>query len=319
MNTQGDNNTTSLSCSTKSFIKRMVYELFEKCQITLDKLPFDQDLYDECKEYMASRLHFPSSLYPWFGKYLNVGVVIAFTSYSHLPKCNRMHIAIYTAFATALDDIFVENYEHMEGFNERFVKGISQDDPILDGLAQTLFDTSGYHDRVQSNLIVSSTLDFVTSLRIDMDIPEMTSLSSSSFADFCRKMSGISTAYGMFIYPREIKLKVYVQCLPHMATYINCMNDVLSFYKEEVAGEEENFASMLAKESSISKYEAIQRIADDVAEADKNILRGLADNQLALDSWQSFKRGYVRFHTSCPRYKLDELFDIPSVTSRETR
>ncbi|KAF9265366.1 terpenoid synthase [Marasmius fiardii PR-910] len=308
--TQSDNKATSLSCTTKSLIKSMVRELLEKCKIPLDQLPFDQDLYDVCKEYMASHLNFPSSYYPWFGKYLNVGVVIAFTSYSHLPKCNRMHVAVYTAFATALDDIFAENYGHMEGFNERFVKGIPQDDPILDGLAQTLLDTSTYHGRVQSNLIISSTLDFVTSLRIDMDVAKMTTLSSSSFADFCRKMSGISTAYGMFIFPREIELTAYVQCFPHMATYINCMNDVLSFYKEEVAGEEENFASMLAKESSVSKYEAIQRIADDVAAADKSILMGLANNQLALDSWQSFKRGYVRFHTSCTRYKLDELLDI---------
>ncbi|KAF9259049.1 terpenoid synthase [Marasmius fiardii PR-910] len=300
-----------LSSTTKSFIKRTVHTLLEECNIPLDKLPFDQDLCDECKEYMAYQLHLPPHLFPWFGKYLNVGVMIVSTSYSHLLKLNRIHIAIYTAFAQAiaLYDIFAQNPKHMEGFNERFVKGISEDDPILDGLSQILLDTSEYHDRAQSSLIVSSTLNFVASLIMDMANQKLTSTGSSSFSTFCWNMSDdISTAYATFIFPKEIELATYVGCLPHISTYINCMNDVLSFYKDEVVGEDRNFAIMLAKEHSITTYEAIQRIAGDVFEADKHIQRGLADNQLALDSWQSFKRGYVRFHTSCRLFKLDELF-----------
>ncbi|KAL0562702.1 hypothetical protein V5O48_019379 [Marasmius crinis-equi] len=93
-----------------------------------------------------------------------------------------------------------------------------------------------------------------------------------------------------------------------MTTYINGMNDVLSFYKEELNAEEDNFASMLAKGASITKYDAVQRLANDVADADGRILKAMEEHQAAMDSWKTFRSGYVSFHTSCPRYKLDEVF-----------
>ncbi|KAG7088709.1 hypothetical protein E1B28_012679 [Marasmius oreades] len=318
--TQGENKTTeSLSFTAKSSLQRMVHELLGKCDVTLDKLSFDQDLYDECKKIMASEYHLPSPRYPWFEKYLSVGVVIAFTSYAHLPRHHRVQIAVHTSFATALDDIFSHHHQRMESFNESFLKGVSQDDLILDGLAKALLNTSKYYSPIQSNLIVTSTLDFMTSLIMEVKIKKMESFDSPSFAAYYRDMSGVSIAFAMFIFPKGIDPATYIQCTPQIGMYINYMNDVLSFYKEEVAGEEENLVSMLAKESSITKYEAIQRIADDVAEAEKDISTRLAGNKLALDGWQSFKRGYVRFHTSSPRYKLDELFELPyGLTVKET-
>ncbi|KAG7088715.1 hypothetical protein E1B28_012683 [Marasmius oreades] len=173
----------------------------------------------------------------------------------------------------------------MEGFNERLVMGVSQDDPILDVLAKTLLDTPKLFGRIQSNLIITATMDFITSLMMDMKIHKMAvNLGLTPFATYGRNMSGISTSYAMFVFPTEVDVEAYIQYLPQIRVFIDCMDEVLSFYKEETAGEE-NFASMLAMESSITKYEAIQRLADDVAGADKGVLRGLAGDQLALDNW----------------------------------
>ncbi|KAG7086477.1 hypothetical protein E1B28_002428 [Marasmius oreades] len=297
----------SFSHSEKSFIKCMVQEVLEKCNIPLDKLPFDQDFYDQCKEILESKYHLPSSI----GPYLFVGVTIAFTAYSHLPHSNRAHVAIFTTLVAALDD---NSHKRMESFNDRFVKGLPQDDPILDALAKSLSEAHEYYGQIQCNLIVTSTLDFITSLMMDMDMKSLAR--SPSFAAYCRSISGIQVAYTMFMFPKDIEFTTYIHCLPHVSIYINYLNDVLSFYKEELRGEEENLASMLAKESMITKHEAIRRLADHVVEAERNISKGLAGNQSALDIWKSFKVGYVRFHTSCPRYKLEELFEVP-LTSRE--
>ncbi|KAJ8090302.1 hypothetical protein PM082_018898 [Marasmius tenuissimus] len=265
---------------------------------------------------MASEFHLPSSVYPWFEKYLSVGVVIASTSYSHLPIRVRAHIATYTGCATALDDVFRKDPENMGEFNERFIKGLPQNNPILEVFAQIIRQTSKYYGRVQTALTITSTLDFMTSLSIDLEIPRVKNVAElSSFAAYCRTMSGVSVAYGMFIFPTSIPLSTYVSCVPLMSTYINCMNDVLSFYKEELNMEEDNFASMLAKGSSITKYDAIQRLADDVADADARVLKVLADHPPALDSWRSFRKGYVYFHTSSPRYKLHEVFGTDHVDS----
>ncbi|KAK1220809.1 hypothetical protein PQX77_016380 [Marasmius sp. AFHP31] len=297
-------------------IKRIVRELLAKCSIPLDTLGLDQTLYDESKETMASEFHLPSSVYPWFEKYLSAGVLIATTAYSHLAPRTRVHVAIYSACVTALDDIFRQDPENMGGFSERFAKGLPQDNPMLEVLAKVIQETFQYYGRVQSALIVTSTLDFVTSLSVELEIPRVKNATEfSSFASYCRTISGISVAYGMFIFPADVPLSTYVSCVPLMSTYINCINDVLSFYKEELNMEDDNLASMLAKGSSITKYDAIQRLADDAADADKRVLKALADYPPALDSWQSFRKGYVYFHTSSPRYKLHEVFGSDRVAS----
>ncbi|KAJ8090288.1 hypothetical protein PM082_018884 [Marasmius tenuissimus] len=265
---------------------------------------------------MASEFHLPSSVYPWFEKYLSASVLIVTTAYLHLPVRTRVHVATYSACVTALDDIFSQDPENMGEFSERFTKGLPQDNPMLEVLTKLIRQTSKYYGRVQTALIVTSTVDFVTSLSIELEIPRVKNATEfSSFASYCRTMSGISVAYGMFVFPASIPLSTYVSCVPLMSTYINCMNDVLSFYKEELSMEEDNFASMLAKGSSITKYAAIQRLADDVADADERILKVLADHPRALDSWQSFRKGYVYFHTSSPRYKLHEVFGSDHVDS----
>ncbi|KAL0577773.1 hypothetical protein V5O48_004200 [Marasmius crinis-equi] len=297
------------STADLALIKRIANNLLERCAIPYAVIPFDQELYDISKEVLSSDFLLPSSVYPWFSKYLSVGVIIATTSYSHIPYRARVHVATYTGCATALDDVFKTNPEHMGGFNERFIKGLPQDDPILEAFAKILLETSKYYGRTQSALIVTSTLDFVTSLSIDLEIPRVTDVSEfSSFAAYCRSLSGVSVAYAMFIFTEDVPLATYLPCLTHMSTYINSMNDVLSFYKEELDAEEDNFASMLAKGASITRYEAVQRLADDVADADERILKALEEHQPALDGWKSFRSGYVYFHTSCPRYKLDEVF-----------
>ncbi|KAF9258731.1 terpenoid synthase, partial [Marasmius fiardii PR-910] len=250
---------------------------------------------------------------PYLETYLHVGVIMATTSYSYHPRPNQIHMAIFTALVTALDDVFYDNHKNMGGFNERFVKGLAQNDPILDALTKIISDTFKYYGLIQSNMFVTSSLDFMTSLMLDLEMRKLTPMSrtKSRFAAYLRSISGIQIAYAMLAFPKDIDVRAYIQCLPQMTIYIGYMNDVLSFYKEELREEQDNFVTLLAKESGITKYETFQRIADDVAEADKIIMGGLAGDQIALECWKNFRRGYVRFHTSSSRYRLGELFEIP--------
>ncbi|KAL0565739.1 hypothetical protein V5O48_016282 [Marasmius crinis-equi] len=290
-------------------IGRIINSLLDKCAIPFDVLPFDQELYNTCKEILSSDFLLPPSVYPLFEKPLSVGVSSASTSYSHLPYRTQVYIAAYTGCATMLEDIFQTDPERMAGFNERFVEGLPQNHPILELFAKLLLATPKYYGRIQSNLIITSTLNFVTSLSIDLEIPRITEVSEfASFASYCRSMSGSSIAFATFIFTEDVPLATYVTCLTHMGTYINGMNDVLSFYKEELNAEEDNYASILAKGTSTTKYDVIQRLADDVAEADERILKALNGHQLAMDGWKSFRSGCVYFHTSCPRYKLNDIF-----------
>lgn len=84
-------------------------------------------------------------------------------------------------------------------------------------------------------------------------------------------------------------------------------SDVLSFYKEEIAGETVNYISNSAKGRGIPKMTAFQELVDDVVRADTRVCKILEADKEAHDAWQSFKAGYVWFHTSFDRYRLTEL------------
>ncbi|KAL0568085.1 hypothetical protein V5O48_013910 [Marasmius crinis-equi] len=326
-------NEDTLSTSSKVNLlqfKRITNALLERCAIPASVLPLDRELYDACKEIASSEFLLPSTVYPWFEKYLSVGVMLASIGYPHLPYRARVHVAIYTACLNALDDVFQTDPEHLGGFHERFTKGLPQGDPIQDFLVKILQDTPKYYGRLQTALIITSTLDFVTSLSVELEIREMKDVSefNTSFAAYCRDLSGIGVAYAMFIFTEDVPFATYVPCMTHMKTYLNCIkyeslvitwfrstdddvdaySDVLSFYKEELNGEEDNYASILAKGASITKYDAVQRLANDVAEADEKILKALYGHQAAIDSWKSVRAGFVTFHFSCPRYNLEEVF-----------
>ena len=82
---------------------------------------------------------------------------------------------------------------------------------------------------------------------------------------------------------------------------------MLSFYKEEQAGETVNRVSLLATCHQTSKLEALVGIADDAVAAHKRILEILSSQKEAYNSHVSFSQGVISFHRSFSRYKLDDL------------
>ncbi len=84
-------------------------------------------------------------------------------------------------------------------------------------------------------------------------------------------------------------------------------SDVLSFYKEESAGEEMNQVSLLASCSKCPKIEAVKQLVDTTVGAHLNILDILCPDKAALDAYLSFSDGYLRAHVGISRYRLEEL------------
>ena len=84
-------------------------------------------------------------------------------------------------------------------------------------------------------------------------------------------------------------------------------SDVLSFYKEELAGETVNRISLLAACSGTTKMTAVRRVADEATEAYGRIYSILSAHKPAQQAFLKFSVGYVGFHTGLKRYRLDEL------------
>ena len=83
-------------------------------------------------------------------------------------------------------------------------------------------------------------------------------------------------------------------------------SDILSFYKEEIAGETTTYLSRVAASRAITRLDALHEVIDQTVQAHHNILESLKLHTEAYDAYVSFFRGFVGFHSD-PRYKLEEL------------
>lgn len=89
-------------------------------------------------------------------------------------------------------------------------------------------------------------------------------------------------------------------------------SDVLSFYKEELAGESLNYISLRAKINKTTKLEELKNVVSDCLGALQQIRQLEQDFPAVCGPLAPCWPGYLRFHLSAPRYKLLELLDSQS-------
>ncbi|KAG2072100.1 hypothetical protein BDR04DRAFT_1153852 [Suillus decipiens] len=73
-----------------------------------------------------------------------------------------------------------------------------------------------------------------------------------------RLLSGVQTAYSLFIFPSTLPPLQYIQCMPDIALVINYTNDILSYYKEEIEGNATNYLSRVAASRALTKQDALR-------------------------------------------------------------
>ena len=84
-------------------------------------------------------------------------------------------------------------------------------------------------------------------------------------------------------------------------------SDILSFYKEERVGETTNQISTLAARTKKSKLETFGELTETTIDINKRVVKILEGSPEACEAFKKFNAGYVRFHTSTARYRLEDL------------
>ena len=89
------------------------------------------------------------------------------------------------------------------------------------------------------------------------------------------------------------------------------ISDLLSFYKEELAGENGNYISLEASQRGQEKILVFRELARDLSLCVSRIETILEGNSEAKTVYQCFIGGYVSYHFSDnKRYHLNDLFPL---------
>ncbi|PFH48240.1 hypothetical protein AMATHDRAFT_180831 [Amanita thiersii Skay4041] len=290
-------------------IKSILHNCLEQLGIPFHIPEFNHKFYEACCAGAISRgfaLDGPVTIKP----YIPLGVYMATTSYADLENTEtRIFIALYTAALVAVEDVCGDEFELLRAFCHKFVIGQPHGHPILDCFDFFLRELPVHYELVVSDMMLHSSLDFIVAnvLEYEMRTTEL-SPSARSFPIFLRNLSGASKIYSLMAFPREVPLRSYFQTIPAMMTYVNYLNDIFSFYKEELVEETTNCISNMARCGKKSRLQVLQELCEDSVDAHREILAVLARSPVAMKMYKGFAKGYVYFHTSCPRYKLSHLF-----------
>ena len=94
-----------------------------------------------------------------------------------------------------------------------------------------------------------------------------------------------------------------------IANYHFYISDVLSFYKEELDGDNGNYISVEAKHIGEDKMPVFKQLARDLAVCIGRIEKILEGNSAAKAAAMSFISGYTSYHFCVnKRYHLDDMF-----------
>ncbi|EIN12178.1 terpenoid synthase [Punctularia strigosozonata HHB-11173 SS5] len=240
--------------------------------------------------------------------YTRTGVSLATHAFGHCSEDIQAFVAVYTTHLLYLDETFVKDTDGLREFNSRLICGQKQTNPTLDSLVQVIRDIAGRYEATRANIMVASTLNFATALLLDFDTKNMPlSFGAVNYPWFSRVLSGAAEAFAFFIFPPETPLPTIIQAIPDIMIFLNNGNDVLSFYKEALAGEELNHISLLAAVNETTKTNSLSRIASETVSAHRRVKNLLKSHPPALEAYNAFSHGYIEFHMTAERYRLREI------------
>ncbi|KAK0488994.1 hypothetical protein IW261DRAFT_387040 [Armillaria novae-zelandiae] len=310
---------STLPVGTIQSLRQSIHLLLEQCSVDLQTqrtIPFDNDLFSlACKEAALHGLLVDHGIATSFRPFIKHGADTVTACFSHIQDTrSRIYMILYLASFFCLDDkLNPEHQSDAESIAQELFSSMmgrmTPSEPMQKLYSFLLTEAPNcFPNPPTSNIIVTGSLNFITSAILDYHTQGMkVPASAKRYTRFARDLSGFNEVMGLFIFPSSIPVIAYIAALPDLMVFIGSANDVLSFYKEESAGEEMNQVSLLASCSECPKIEAVKQLVDNTVGAHRNILDILRPNEAALDAYLSFSDGYLRAHVGISRYRLEEL------------
>lgn len=270
---------------------------------------FDQEVIDVClaQDLPAKRMEVIAKL----------GAAAAKWFYPKHPRPLQIALGKFTALAFTIDDLGHTFTEALHTYRTRLVTGQPMDAKIMRSLVAHAHEVaSQYYDTWDADMIVKAVLEFFSAnlVEIERGSKLKPTEDSPAFTSYFRLKSGVAEPFAYFIFPllrsRHPGDCAHLPMIPDLMAFMDEVNDLMSFYKESMVGDErDNAIYMHASAKGQGLTQALLDYRTSALELVKRIRAFAASHEEAgiRNQVDEFLNGYMAFHLTYPRYRLREL------------
>ncbi|KAG6824686.1 hypothetical protein H0H92_006115 [Tricholoma furcatifolium] len=234
----------------------------------------------------------------WFEKTCRTSAAFAVFSYPRHSHDVQAWIARYIWIGFYCDDFPTAK----QNFLRCLIFSEMEGEPFK-GFVTVMRGVYNYWDTIPASCIVAASADHINgSLLEDFQASRNMEISARAWPSYLRDKTGNASSMAFMVFPKDESYAVtdYIQAIKDIGIFIDRVNDVLTFYKEEMAEEKHNYVSMTArveKKSTHTVLAEVSREAIDAYSRASSILQ--AQSPAAYEMWRAFALGHV--------YRLAEL------------
>src|ERR1700733_15158257 len=116
-------------------------------------------------------------------------------------------------------------------FEQRFLRGLPQLDPVLTVFAEVIISLCDQYDTLVANIILTATFEFFNSNSMELTFESLPLIRDAGrYPWYLRDQSGVGKVYALMAFPKSMKIDItdYVQAVPDMNYWFSAVNDFLS-------------------------------------------------------------------------------------------
>lgn len=243
---------------------------------------------------------------------ISVGVA---RCYPHATPEAQTAFSLHNCYILFIDDRMRAEGPPLGDFATQLLSSQPQSHPILRSYVKALLDMQAYVGPYAASMTLSAANNFISGIAFERlyDGKVHPPKGAVAFPPYLRIITGISEPTAHYIFPQhkfpeEEYLHIYLPCIPDLVDYVNWVNDITSFYKESIVGDERlNYVCNFAHTRDISYAKALKLITQEVCERVQRIRYVLRKSPGLMEVVEDFFKAYMAFHLEQPRYRLREV------------
>ncbi|KAJ5356440.1 trichodiene synthase [Penicillium concentricum] len=250
--------------------------------------------------------------------FIDFSAYVGVTFYPHATHEIQAAVGIFNTYATVIDDKSCGIGPSLRYFTTQLASSQPQKHPFLQHFQQFIkSECPRLFGPFAGDMILKSVLDFISISHYEMveeergNQPECLP-DAPLFAEYVRLKSGLAETYAYFVFPENLYpeskyLQTYMPTIPYLRQFIDYTNDILSFYKEELAGERFNFIHNSAQSGHCSTAQSLEDLCKRTIDIIEHIRVLSSKDAKMLADIEQFIQGYILMHLGTSRYRLVEL------------